>query len=110
VSIKGMDLLFAKIIMGKKVESDLATYIQQNTEELQQKFIKVYLLIRLGSNGNGRVTRIEEIVNAIAQALVRAISKELKEQEVMFRMDEDPSHIFMFLMVHTSKNATTFRE
>jgi len=91
--LKGMDILSAKIIMGKKVESDLATYMQQNEEELRQKFIKVYPFIKLESNGNGRVTRIEEMVNVMAQALARVISKELKEQGVMFRTDEDPIEI-----------------
>jgi hypothetical protein len=88
-----MDILSAKIIMGKKVESDLATYMQQNEEELRQKFIKIYPWIKLEANGNGRISRVEEDIQILARALIRLMEEQKRLEGIKFTKDEDPLEI-----------------
>jgi hypothetical protein len=70
--LKAMDLLSAKLIMGKQISSDLLTYFMTEQETLKRSYMKAYPYIRLARNGD-RLSEAEKELELIRKALRRVI-------------------------------------
>jgi len=70
--LKAMDLLSAKLIMGKRISADLLTYFITEEETLKRRYMKAYPCIRLAKNGD-RVSAAEKELELLRRALRRVI-------------------------------------
>lgn len=60
----GVNSWSIKLMIGKTVSPDIATYI--SGVSLKEDYLKLSNILKLkGSNGNGKVTRLEEVVNSL---------------------------------------------
>ena len=87
--LKAMDLMSAKLILGKSVSADLLTYLIQTEETLRDRFKKAYPYIRLVENGD-RLNKAEkelEMYKAVLAKMVREalkeISPDMKDEDVL---------------------------
>lgn len=70
--LKAMDLLSAKLIMGKRISSDLLTYFITEEETLKKRYMKSYPFIRLAKNGD-RISDAEKELELLRRTLRRII-------------------------------------
>lgn len=89
--LKAMDLLSAKLILGKRISSDLLTYFLTEQETLKRRYMKSYPYIRLARNGD-RISQAEEDLNMyrklfrkmiIDSGLLQDINENLSDDDVL---------------------------
>lgn len=89
--LKAMDLLSAKLILGKRISSDLLTYFLTEQETLKRRYMKAYPYIRLVRNGD-RISKAEEDLRMyrklfrkmiIDSGLLKDISEDLSDEDVL---------------------------
>ena len=89
--LKAMDLLSAKLILGKQISSDLLTYFLTEQETLQRRYMKAYPYIRIAKNGD-RISKAEEELTMyrklfrkmiIDSGLLKDISEDLSDEDVL---------------------------
>jgi len=89
--LKAMDLLSAKLIMGKRISSDLLTYFITEGDTIKRRYTKAYPYIRLARNGD-RISQAEEQLNMyrklfrkmiIDSGLLQDINEDLSDEDVL---------------------------
>jgi hypothetical protein len=89
--LKAMDLLSAKLILGKQISSDLLTYFLTEEDTLKKRFMKAYPYIRIAKNGD-RISKAEEDLKLYRKlfrkmildcGLLKDISEDLSDEDVL---------------------------
>ncbi|TRZ50159.1 MAG: hypothetical protein D4S01_07175 [Dehalococcoidia bacterium] len=89
--LKAMDLLSAKLVLGKRISSDLLTYFLTEQETLKRRYIKAYPYFQLARNGD-RISEAEMQLKMyrklfrkmiIDSGLLRDINEDLSDDDVL---------------------------
>ena len=89
--LKAMDLLSAKLVLGKRISSDLLTYFLTEQETLKRRYIKAYPYFQLARNGD-RISEAEQQLKMyrtlfrkmiIDSGLLRDINEDMSDEDVL---------------------------
>jgi hypothetical protein len=73
----------SRVCVGKTVSPDVLTYLINLKDTLLEKYMKSYSGLSLvRSNGNGRISNLEEAVNVFSQVLSRLVLKNMTSEDL----------------------------